>query len=40
MKNKYKIGIFVFVAAGLVTTLYFVTNKKTEPEDDYLWIMW
>jgi len=40
MKNKYKIGIFVLAAAALITTLYFINTKKSEPEDDYLWIMW
>jgi hypothetical protein len=39
MKNKYKIGILV-IAAALVTTFFLLANKESEPEDDYLWIMW
>jgi hypothetical protein len=40
MKLSYKIGIIVVSAALIATTLFLINNKKSIPEDDYLWIMW
>jgi hypothetical protein len=38
-KNK-TIGILVFVAVAITTTLLLLNYKKDDDFDDYDWIMW